>query len=230
MHESMNQNDVVETRRRLARANTGSTFFEAALLLLIGFVLIGGLYGVSDWELFNTTIAVTIWTFKIGGLLMLGAAVLCWIGCPRALAIDAGINGLVGSVLILASVVWLMAGSLYGLLFMLFGGMQLNSMRSSWRNYRLTGILSPHDRHDEPAGETNAPFATHSVEQVRAILDRKAEEAKPKGRSVEQNKDPKPAEREPPREARPAIFETQKSPPEGFLAELGRRDKEDPTS
>ncbi len=229
MHESMNQKNVVEARSRLARANAGSTFFEAALLLLIGFVLIGGLYGLSDWELFNMTIAVTIWTFKIGGILMLGTAVLCWIGCPKALAFDAGVNGLVGSVLILASVVWLMAGSLYGLLFILFGGMQLNSMRSSWRNYRLTGILSPNDHNSRPVGETKNRSTVHSVEQIRAILDRQAEEAEPIDRRVQQSEEVKPAERETNPPVRPAFPQAKESPPEGFLAELGRRDKKDPT-
>lgn len=229
MHESMNQNNVVETRRRLARANAGSTFFEAALLLLIGFVLIGGLYGQSDWELFNTTVAVTVWTFKIGGILMLGAALLCWIGCPKALAIDAGINGLVGSILILASVVWLMAGYFYGLLFMFFGAMQLNSMRNSWRNYRLTGILSPNDRHGKPANESNNHSTVHSVEQVRAMLDRRAEEAEAMGRRVEQSEEAKPAEPETSPPVRPVVPQAEELPPEGFLAELGRHDKEDPT-
>jgi len=227
MHERTNPYDPEEARRRMARANAGSTLFEAVLLLLVGFVFLGGLSGISEWELFNVAVAVTVWAFKIGGLLMLGVAILCWVGCPKALAIDAVVNALIGSALILAGAVWLLAGHLYGLLFLLIGGMLLNSMLRSWRHYRLTGFAAPTTL-DEASGDgAERQPAARSVEQVRALLDRRADEAGAARRQVAGGGDAKRTETETAPDARPAVSGTEEPPPEGFLAELGRRDKED---
>lgn len=228
MQEANNPGEAVEARRRMVRANAGSTLFEAVLFLLVGFVFLGGLSGVSEWGLFNAAVAVTVWAFKIGGLLMLGVAILGWMGCPRALAFDAGVNALIGSALILASVVWLLAGYMYGLLFVLIGGMLLNSMLRSWRNYRLTSFVSSREHDTASYDDAESHSASRSVEQVRAMLDRRVKEAESTDRGSDKGGDAQLGEAGTAQDPRPSIAETEETPPEGFLAELGRRDEEDP--
>lgn len=227
MQEPITSYEPVAIRQRMVRANAGATLFEAVLLLLIGFVFIRGLSGISDWELFNVVVAVTVWTFKVGGLLMLGVAVLGWLSCAIALLFDIVVNALIGSVLILSSAVWLLAGEVYGLLFMLVGGMLLHSMHRSWRNYRSAGLalqaLMNVVSGDGPVREP----AARSCEDVFYQLDLREDEACPTCRKALDNPDANRIEAATTPDARPAICEPEPLPPEGFLAELGRQGKED---
>ncbi len=67
----------VDAGGRLVRQNAGSSLLEAAVMLLVGFYFLSGLTGVSSSAVYNHSVPVVMWTFRIGGLALL-AIVSTW--------------------------------------------------------------------------------------------------------------------------------------------------------
>ena len=127
-----------ENAATIVRGNARGSLLEAALLLAIGFYLRwSGLEGISRSQLYNWSVDVVVWTFLIGGFLILGVMLLCWTGRPWALIVDGLVSLLIGAALVGCGIVWLIHSDIQGILILLSGLLVLSAAKGSWANYRL---------------------------------------------------------------------------------------------
>ncbi len=69
----------------IVRGNVSNALLEAALLLGIGFYMrLTGFHGFGDSQLFIRSVDAVVWTFLVGGFLVLGVALACLTGRPWA--------------------------------------------------------------------------------------------------------------------------------------------------
>ena len=115
---------------RLVRQNAGSSLLEAVVMLLVGFYFLRGITGVSDSAVYNGSVFVVAWTFRIGGLVLLAVALLCWVGWRQVLLVDAIVSGAIGVSFVVTGAIWVVNSDLMGALVVLFGLMSLHSVRS----------------------------------------------------------------------------------------------------
>ncbi len=192
----------------IVRENVSSALLGAAILLGIGFYLrYIGLEGISRSSVYNFSVTGAVWTFLIGGFLMLGVALLCLTGQPWALLVDSLSSGLIGAALLACGAIWLFHSDIQGIILLLVGLFDLNSAKSSWVGYRMATAasrLAADSALMQDSGETDAPPVDPDA----------------KARALERLMSTKQA-----RPAVPAKVDVQhkdEPPPDGFLAELGR--------
>ena len=121
--------------RLIVRQHAGSTLLEAAVLLFVGFYFLGGLSGISDSQIYNTSVTAVRLAFQGGGVAMLVVAMLCWIGWRYALAVDAVVSAILGLAFLITGGIWLVNGDMMGVLILIFGVMDLSSARASWARH-----------------------------------------------------------------------------------------------
>lgn len=199
-----------ENAATIVRGNARGSLLEAALLLAIGFYLRwSGLEGISRSQLYNWSVDVVVWTFLIGGFLILGVMLLCWTGRPWALIVDGIISLLIGAALVGCGIIWLSHSDIQGILILISGLLVLGAAKGSWANYRLAlqAVTTV------PSGE---PSLVRPVgEAVPAVPDPQAKaETMERLLSTKQARPAVPAKVDIARKDEPV--------PDGFLAQLGR--------
>jgi hypothetical protein len=200
-----------------ARMNAGSAFFGAAIMLFFGFFWLRDVRGVAvDAPVYNGSVLVVVRTFQIGGLALLAVAGLCMAGWRYGLVADALTEALIGTTFLVTGGIWLGHSDNMGALLMLFACMGFYSAWGSWTSYRLarrSGTIvpshfsdlpptSPHDAPPRPPDE-------ETYQRLRKVKSREPQRADPgSGRAGG---------------SAPRVDVTpEESPPEGFLADLGR--------
>ncbi|MGQ9650677.1 MAG: hypothetical protein ACUVXJ_11250 [Phycisphaerae bacterium] len=199
-----------ENAATIVRGSTSGSLLEAVLLLAIGFYLRwSGLEGISRSRLYNWSVDVVVWTFLIGGFLILGVMLLCWTNRPWALIVDGLVNLLIGTALVGCGIIWLSHSDIQGILILISGLLVLSAAKGSRANYRLA-----------LQARTTLPFAQPPLvkpveEAVPAVPDLQAKaEATKRLLSTKQARPAVPAKVDIGRKDEPV--------PDGFLAELGR--------
>ena len=221
------------------RQNAGSSLLEAAVMLLVGFYFFATPAAEPGWGIGDYAAATVVWTFRGGGLLMLGISLLCWMGWGNALLVGAIASGLVGLFFVLSGAVLVADSSLMGALVVLFGLMSLHSARGSWGAHR--SVAGPASGAEVVMGasgelpESPVPWQPAETsaegEALKRLLDRKkgvASEASAGGEPVRDEERSPRCRRGEPREGPPRV-DVSGEPPEGFLAELGRDDEQEGT-
>jgi hypothetical protein len=230
--------DTVDDAQRAAfRQRVRGTAFWA----IIG----GGLmlyFGIGPWviptisPLYTAAAQAYIWTLRIGGGAMIAVAALCLTGWSLALLVDAVACAWIAMVLALTGAVFLSNGETNGLLSLVFAIMFGGAGRQSWNTFlarpRPTGTGESQPWTDvapahpaPPKTEAEVEIKGHSV--IEAIRRRRQGETAatlpPTTRPIrppppqETPRPPKQAPEPPPADAEPAG---------GFLAALGREDRE----
>ena len=162
-----------ETRRKQAlarvRSNAWSAGFAAALMLFFGYGF--GLYFPDQGWLYNLACKAFIYTLQGGGILLAVVAVLCLIGLPQALYLDAFVSGLIGLVFVLSSLVQVLHGGYVALLYGIFGVMFIHS---AVRNYRAAYHIcaletegAPPKWQEEPPPPPKRSAASDLLERLR---------------------------------------------------------------
>jgi hypothetical protein len=194
----------------IVRRSTSNSLLEAALLLAVGFYLRwSGLQGISNSQLYNRSVDMVIWTFIVGGFLVLGTMLLCWTGRPWTLIVDGLVSALIGVSLLGCGIIWLSQSDIQGILVVLFGLFDLSAARGSWGNYQLAL------RAMTTAPPTGFPAVPLADEPADAAPDPQAKaEAMDRLLSTKQARPAVPAKVDIRRKDEPV--------PDGFLAELGR--------
>lgn len=172
--------------------------------------------GLSDSAFYNFTVDAFNWTLRIGGLLLMGIALLCALDRHEGLLLDVFISGTMGAVLVLCGAYWtisaLASGGLdpFDVLCAIFGFMFLGAARTCWAAWRVS-----------KASPTPAPGSTPAAaEHPRRVAPRSG----PKAPAP-----PPPAETVHPAAIRPASMPADGSPPPGgYLAALAREQDEPP--
>jgi hypothetical protein len=199
-----------ENAAAIVRGSASGFLLEAALLLAIGFYLRwSGLEGVSRSQLYNWSVDVVVWTFLVGGFLILGVMLLCRTGRPWTLLVDGLVNLLIGASLVGCGVIWLSHSDIQGILILISGLLVLSAAKGSWTNYRLAlqamitvpSAQPPLVRPEESAASA-APDPQAKAEAMERLL------------STKQARPAVPAKVDIRRKDEPV--------PDGFLAELGR--------
>jgi hypothetical protein len=121
--------------REIVRRNATSSLLEAAVMLVVGFGFFKPPGLGPGAEPAQYAVAVVIWTFRGGGVLMLGIALLAYSGWPRTPLLDSITSIVIGLLLVVSGGVWLMAGDTTALLIVLFGLMSLYAARGGWGAY-----------------------------------------------------------------------------------------------
>lgn len=202
-----------ENAAAIVRGSTSGSLLEAILLLAIGFYLRwSGLEGISRSQLYNWSVGVVVWTFLIGGFLILGVMLVCWTGRPWALIVDGLVNLLIGAALVGCGIIWLSHSDIQGILILISGLLVLSAAKGSWTNYRLALQATTALPSAQP------PLGRPVEEAVPAIPDLQAKtEATKRLLSTKQARPAVPA--------KVNISRTDEPVPDGFLAELGREEK-----
>lgn len=162
-----------ESRRQQAvarvRSNGWYAAFAAALLLFFGYGV--GLAFPAKGGLYTLACQAFIYTLQAGGILMALVAALCLIGLRQALYLDAFVSLLIGTVMALSSLVQLLHGDFYAVLYLLIAAMFL---RSAARNYQeaqtVTALESAGERprwQDEPAPPPKRSIGSELIERLR---------------------------------------------------------------
>jgi hypothetical protein len=242
-HVDYGRGDPGEAARQIIRRNTTSSYFEVALVLFVGLYFWStGLQGVSDSKLYNASVTTAVWTFLIGGVVLLAGAILCSIGLWPGLLIDAVANLLIGLLLLASGAIWLVWGDLSGALIGLFGLISMNAARASWSNYQhvrsvlghLPGASDVDQPNEEPAGaaaltEADMEAKQQALRRLLATKESKTTEVAnapraeaPRSADIREAKRPaSPELREMPDLPRPRRTDEEPAP-EGFLADFGR--------
>ncbi len=169
-------NEVPGVAREQMRQTAFSALLGAAMMLFVGFVF--GLKGVGDSATYNTSVDAFTWTLKVGGIVMLVAAGLCWSGWRGSLWVDAVLAGTIGLVLLGIAMVWMGYGDYQGFLVLIFGAMFMHSALGSWRGHqslaqRMGSIPTGGPRNAGVAGEPSEPSPSGDPQStVRRLLDR----------------------------------------------------------
>ena len=195
----------------IVRGNVSSALLGAAVLLGIGFYLrYIGLEGISSSSVYNFSVAGAVWTFLIGGFLMLGVSMLCLTGRPWALLVDSATTGLIGAALLACGATWLFHSDIQGIILVLVSLFDLNSAKGSWVGYRMASAASQFAADSAPfqdSGETDAPPVDPEAKakaMERLMSTKQARPAVPAKVDLRPRNEP---------------------PPDGFLAELGRENE-----
>ncbi|MCZ6817790.1 MAG: hypothetical protein O7F76_13975 [Planctomycetota bacterium] len=124
-----------------AKQNAVWAGIAALLMLYYGWGTGGWLIPANSTAFFEATFNWFDWMLKIGGICMAVVAVLCFLGLRVALLIDVVVSGLCGSILILCPVYWMfiVGPGLQNIVFVIFGGMFVNTARGCWTAYRESG-------------------------------------------------------------------------------------------
>jgi hypothetical protein len=234
-----------ENQGRLDQQTVSPSFLEAAILLVIGLYFWHiGLEGASNSQVYNMSVTVSVWTFLIGGCLLLAATVLCRFGWTPGLIVDAVANLAIGVLLLTCGAIWMLHNDFQGLLLVLVGIVSLNAARGSWSVSLLTHASSPREGIAEDAGELApedaAPALTEADMQTKREALRRllaGKESKAQAATCAPEESPEatsgsPAELAPIVESppeKPDVAVAQPAPdegvPDGFLAEFGRDEK-----
>ncbi len=122
-----------ESRRAVLNQTAMYAAIAAALMLFFGFLRP---YDVAQGtRLYVTSVFATNWLLRIGGLSLLGAAILCWSGLTVGLAVDALVSAIVGLALSGVGIIWISDGDYEGLLFLIFALLFLSAARHSWTQF-----------------------------------------------------------------------------------------------
>ncbi len=103
-------------------------------MLFIGFYF--GLEGISQSRIYNLSVGAFTLSMKVGGFLMLAAALLCWIEWRPGLGFDAVLTAAIGVSILIEGIIWLVFSDLQGLFMLIFSLIFLNSARQSWNTFR----------------------------------------------------------------------------------------------
>ena len=181
------------------RSTGSSAAFSAAVMLLVGFYF--GRTGISDSALYNTAVAATTWSMRLGGLGMVVVALLCYSGQRLGLLLDAvvglGAGGLIAAASLLCILMDLGRGKsldVNDLIFTIVGFGTAAAARGSWALYRGSDPGTPSSSAPR-AGSRGAPPAPPAAEPVH------------------------------PASIRPASLQGDAPPPQGYLAALAREDE-----
>jgi hypothetical protein len=162
-----------EDRRRqvVARVRSNGWYagFAAALLLFFGYG--AGLSIPAKGGLYTLAGQAFIYTLQAGGILMALVAVLCLIGLRQALYLDALVSLLIGTVMALSSLVQLLHGEYYAILYLLIAAMFL---RAAVRNYQEAQIAASLESagerprwQDQPAPPPRRSIGSELIERLR---------------------------------------------------------------
>lgn len=157
---------------RLAR----TIFMVGAVMLLVGLFF----FSLDDRQTLYQPQNVVVLTLRIGGLLLMGTAIICRLGNPLGVLLDTLISGIVGLVLIVAGLLWWSQQGWLALMIVLFGILSLNSAWGSWRDYRrlqnpvpLPADYEIHNNHaDESAEKENNTGPSTSESEHPSSQDR----------------------------------------------------------
>jgi len=226
-------------KQALARVRTNAWYagIAAALMILFGYGV--GLVFASEGWLANLAGKTILYTLQGGGILLALVAVLCLMGLPQALYLDAFVSTLIGLAFILGSLGRVIGGDSFALFYGLLGAMFLHS---AVRNYRDASAASAFDAgegrprwQDEPPRPPKRSAASDLLERLRGPEDPKATplrfeppadetpppEAHASSGPAESSPEsaPQPASQPPgPPAASPARSSSETPPPSGALA------------
>jgi len=177
-----------------------SALVAGVLMILVGFWM--GLQGVSQSEVYNTSVTAFVWLMRVGGISMLLVALLAFVGWERVLALDAVLATVIGAGMALVALLWLANSDLInGVLILVFGGLFVRSGTQSWQAFRSLGLTSSEPVPPQAPAEPEADVPTTRPWLRRHKRDTRADE-----------------------EERVRMPEPDESTPEGFLADLGKSD------
>lgn len=232
----------------------GSALFEGIILLAIGFWPDFLRMPVYDpgWTTADYAAAGVIWALRIGGAVMVAIAIASWLSWRSALLADALASLALGLVFMATGAILLMdtGFALVPAVLVLIGFYDIHAARGSWLTHRsLGGAVSwsssstgagggllPKDR---PVDTTHHEDASAKAEAARRLLatkqESRSEGSKTSGPSEAQNRNaPPPGSQPDAHEADPSEKpgtdrkNDEEPPPDGFLADFGRDDKNTP--
>ena len=141
---------------RALQSHALSSVFEAALMLVVGFLLFDSPAPRVDWQITDYAPAIVVWTFRYGGIAIGGVALLCFMGSRKGFMVDAVVNGVIGILFILSGLSLVADGNLIGALIVIFGAMSLNAARRSRNSHRQLLVI-PQDRQARYVEEDDTP-------------------------------------------------------------------------
>jgi hypothetical protein len=208
---------------RNPHAVTNAAYAGIAALMMLFFGWFYGLSGISSNAFYNLTVDVFTWTLRIGGLAMLAVAIVCYTGQTVGLLLDAIVSGLCGAIIFGCGAYWLIDGlqgggiSINYLLYVIFGGMFLNSARANWQHWAASARPSDGFNASPPAVPLDQSTRTALPRRLRARGD------SPKPEPPNQ---PEPVH---PASVRPeSLTDETGPPPGGYLAALAREKEKPP--
>lgn len=200
------------------RRNAGQALFPAILVLVVGW---GFMQPASHPETTAATVvAVMAWTLRIGGILLLIAAALCWTGALVGFLLDAMVSTCVAVGLIaatLVSVQSLLRGDLFVIVFAVFAALYVRAAIALWRDYGAmrAGTARAGATTDAKGEETVVGPPGHEDSLGAAILE-EFRESKERAEAAGTSPDPPPENG------------GTEATPDGCLAELADETKKPP--
>lgn len=165
MQEQSQEHGQCGAATEIVRRNATSSLLEAAVMLVVGFAFFNLPKLDEDATPAHYAWAIMVWTFRGGGLLMLGVSLLAYLGWPRAPFIDAVASIVLGLLLLISGGVLLVDKQQTGLLVVLFGLMSLYAARGSWGAYQsVLAAMGASPQAAEPSPARSPDGATRAEE------------------------------------------------------------------
>ena len=131
-----------------------SSLLEGVVMLVIG-LMFHTRTAEADWGPVEYALAIAVWTFRGGGLTMLGISLLCYLGWRNAPLVDTVASALIGLLLVASGATLVQGHGLTGLLILLFGLMSLHAARGAWRAYRSAAAAAGARPEGKGAGQAS---------------------------------------------------------------------------
>jgi len=137
---NLNPRDIQAEIQERVRANVLSAAIGAGCLIYFGYFRSGT---PTVTNLFSAGDAVFVWTLRIGGVLLLLAALWCWTGMLLSLMADAIVSTAIGAGLIASALMMMLGGGtgINQLLYIVFGVMFTGSGLRNGRDFMSLGKL-----------------------------------------------------------------------------------------
>jgi hypothetical protein len=171
-----------------AKRNAANTAVAAGLSLFYGWFY--ATIGISDDAFYNFTVSCLFWTLRIGGLLLLIAAAICFLGRRGGLLLDAVFSGCIAVVMVLCAAYWMKADGFnsQNIIIFVFGILFGRAAWFSWGSFSLGDSTNTSQVIESvEAGSTPHPASIHPD-----VLPTEDQPAPPDGYLAALSKDPDP--------------------------------------
>lgn len=151
-----------------AKLNASTVAFAGALMLFWSWYS-------GSWTYPDFATVMFDWMLLVGGIAMIGVAVVCYLGARIGLLLETIVSGICGVIMLVCAGTWIVKGlmGINTVLIGIFGVMFVSAARSAWSMYQSDSGSGPH-----VAAQLAAPVAPpppHPASQASPALPKDGE-------------------------------------------------------